>query len=154
GGPVAPGTADQPWRLSAEWSFQTETRMAARGFFFQTQDPRNENQMGSEPLGLYNNLSTVYAFDIAPMYTHASDIDLAVHGVTLFARGGGALTLDKTLFRVEPIIGQVPEAIWHFFPDFKPPAAANTLPVLAGIKLYGIARLIGPSEIIPIAKLR
>jgi hypothetical protein len=154
GGPVAPGTADQPWRLSAEWSFRTETKMAARGFFFQTRDPRSENQMGSEPLGLYDDLSTVYAFDIAPMYIHASQIDQAVHGVTLFARGGAALTLDKTLFQIEPIIGQVAEATWHFFPDFKPPAAANTLPVLAGIIVYGIARLNGASDIIPIAKLR
>ena len=154
GGPVAPGTADQPWLLTAEWSFRTETKMAARGFFFQTQDPRSENQMGTEPLGLYDNLSTVYAFDIAPMYTHSTDIKKAVHGVTIFARGGGALTLDKTLFRVQPIIGQVSEATWHYFPDFNPPAAANTLPVLAGIQIFGIARLNDPSQIIPIAKLR
>ena len=31
GAPVAPGTADQPWRLSAEWSLRTETKMPARG---------------------------------------------------------------------------------------------------------------------------
>lgn len=154
GGPVAPGTADQPWLLTAEWSFRTETKMAARGFFFQTQDPRSENQMDSQPLGLYNNLSTVYAFDIAPMYATSTDIDKAVHGVTIFTRGGGTLTLDPSLFRVEPIIGQVSEATWHFFPDFNPPAAANTLPVLAGIKIFGIAQLHDASQIIPIAKLR
>src|SRR6266700_906235 len=99
GGPVAPGSADQPWLLTAEWSFRTETKMAARGFFLQTQDPRSENQMNTEPLGLYDKLSTVYAFDIAPMYAHSTDIDRAVHGVTIFARGGSALTLDKTLVR-------------------------------------------------------
>ena len=153
GGPVAPGTSDQPWRLSAEWSFQSETRMAARGFFFQTLEARSEGQMATEPFGFYNNLSTTYAFDIAPMYVTAANIG-ASHGITLFLRAGGALALDKTLFKVEPIIGQVSEATWHFFPDFKPPAAANTLPVLTGIRIYGIAGLQGQSAVVPIAKLR
>ena len=153
GGPVAPGTSDQPWRLSAEWSFQSETRMAARGFFFQTLDVRTEGQMAAEPFGFYNNLSTTYAFDIAPMYVTAANIG-ASHGITLFRRAGGALVLDKTLFKVEPIIGQVSEATWHFFPDFKPPAAANTLPVVTGIRIYGIAGLQGGSAVVPIAKLR
>ncbi len=153
GGPVAPGSVDQPWRLSAEWSFQSETRMPARGFFFQTRDARSENQIPTEPFGLYDNLSSTYAFDIAPMYRTAGDID-AVHGVTILLKAGGPLPLDKTLFKVEPIIGQVSEATYHFFPDFKPPAAANTLPVLTGIRIYGIPGLHGQSAVIPIAKLR
>src|SRR4029077_19245588 len=74
--------------------------------------------------------------------------------LTIFKKGGGALTLDKTLFKVETIIGQVSEATYHFFPDFKPPAAANTLPVLTGIRIYGIPGLHGQSAVIPIAKLR
>lgn len=152
GGPVAPGTADQPWLLSAEWSFRTETRMPARGFFFQNHNAQSEDRLPTEPLGQYAGLSKVYAFDIAPMYTDSSKVG-SLHGVTLFAKGGGSLTLDKTLFKVEPIIGQVSEATWHFFPDFKPPAAANTLPVLSGIKFYGIAGLHGKSAPIPITKL-
>jgi hypothetical protein len=153
GGPVAPGTADQPWRLSAEWSFQSETRMPARGFFFQTRDARAEHQLPAEPFGLYDNLSSTYAFDIAPMYRTASEIG-AVHGITIFPKADGVLVLDKTLFKVEPVVGQVSEATYHFFPDFKPPAAANTLPVLTGIRIYGIPALHGQSAVIPIAKLR
>lgn len=168
GAPVAPGTEAQPWRLSAEWSFQTETRMPARGFAFQSDDVVPEAQMDAVIFGRFDNLAKTYAFDLAPMYVNSGALT-ARHRLVLSRRtAGGAfvdlvpravggadhsLLLDETLFRVTPMIGQVSEATYHFFPDFKPPAAANTLPVLTGVTIVGVAGLHNESSAIPIGKL-
>jgi hypothetical protein len=159
GAPVAPGTSDQPWRLSAEWSLQTQTRMPTRGFMFQTNTAQSESDMGSAVFGQYDNLSATYAFDLAPMHVHASDVT-ALHRIVLSVASGGTFVdlvvgtdLDATLFVVTPIIGQVSEATYHLFPDFKPPAAANTLPVLSGIRLDGNAGLYDESAVVPIGTL-
>src|SRR6266487_1869794 len=170
GGPVAPGTADQPWRLSAEWTLRTETKMPARGFALQIDAPMAEGQIGAVVFGRVDKLAGVYDFDLAPMYvTH--DSMGAVHHV-VFARkpeGGGdfadmvpdsqpppadgALVLRHALFRITPLLAQVSEATYHYFPDLKPPAAANTLPVLSGLKLDGVAELHNQSAAIPIGTL-
>ncbi|HEX5087846.1 MAG TPA: DUF6603 domain-containing protein, partial [Nocardioides sp.] len=170
GGPVAPGTEEQPWRLSAEWTLRTESRMPARGFALQLTTPMTEAQIGSTVFGTVEKLSGVYDFDLAPMYVAHNGLKV-VHVVTLARRpeGGGAfvamvpdsqpapadgaLVLRHALFRVTPLITQVSEATYHYFPDLKPPAAANTLPVLSGIKLDGIAGLRNPSAVIPIGTL-
>ena len=170
GGPVAPGTDAQPWRLSAEWAFDTQTKMPARGFRFQVDTPRAEADMAAEVFGQYDGLSTTYDIDIAPMYTHATDLTTR-HSVVIAKRTvpGGAfqdlvprnppsgadvsLLIDETLFRVTPRIGQLSEATYHFFPDLKPPAAANTVPALVGIHVDGIAGLEGATAPIPIGQL-
>ena len=168
GAPVAPGTQDQPWRLSAEWSLQTESRMPARGFMLQVDVARSEGDIGVSVFGSYDDLGATYDFDLAPMYVHASDLR-ARHRLVLSKRpeGGGdfvdliprgnpgdpALIIDERLFVVRPIIGQVSEATYHYFPDLKPPAAANTLPALLGIALDGVAALHNQSLPIPIGTL-
>ncbi len=170
GAPVAPGTAAQPWRLSAEWSLRTESKMPAGGFALQIDTSMAEAQVDAVVFGRLDELSTVYDFDLAPMYvTH--DTLSAVHRVVLARKpeGGGAfvemvpdsqpapadgaLVLRHALFRVTPTIAQVSEATYHYFPDLKPPAAANTLPVLAGLTLDGVAGLKDPSDPIPIGTL-
>jgi hypothetical protein len=157
GAPVAPGTAEQPWRLAAEWSFDTQTRMPARGFVLQVDSPRSESQMNTAVFGRYADLAGTYDFDIAPMYTHASDLT-TLHTVVFAKRAadGGFADLvprtspppadtsriiDERLFRVRPIIGQLSEATYHYFPDLKPPAAANTVPALTGVHVEGVAGL-------------
>jgi len=170
GAPVAPGTAAQPWRLSAEWALDTSTRMPARGFVFQVDVAHPQGQMAVFVVGRYDNLDTTYDFDIAPMYTHASDLT-SVHRVVIARKAEGSedfedmvpgaspapadasLILDEQLFRVTPTIGQLSEATYHFFPDLKPPAAANTLPALVGLHLDGVAGLRHESEAIPIGSL-
>ncbi|MCV2393290.1 alpha/beta hydrolase, partial [Actinotalea sp. M2MS4P-6] len=170
GAPVAPGTAEQPWRVSAEWSLRTESKMPARGFALQVDTAMTEAQIGSVVFGRVASLSTVYDFDLAPMGVPHDHLT-TVHRVVLARRpeGGGAfvdmvpaggaapadlaLVLDPVLFKVAPVIAQVSEATYHSFPHLKPPAAANTLPVLAGLTLDGTPQLVRPSERIPIGTL-
>jgi hypothetical protein len=129
-----------------------------------------EAQISSVVFGRVDELSTVYDFDLAPMYVASNTLGV-VHRITFARRpeGGGAfvtmvpdsqpapadgaLVLRHALFRVTPLITQAAEATYHYFPDLKPPAAANTLPVLSGIKLDGIAGLHNPSDVIPIGTL-
>lgn len=169
GAAVAPGTAEQPWRLSAEWSFRTESRMAARGFALQLNTDVAEAQMPTVIFGRYADLAATYDFDLAPMYK-TSDKITALHRVVLAKKpenstafvdlipqsqnpADPSLELDEHLFRVRPTIGQFSEATYHYFPDLKPPAASNTLPALTGIVVDGVAALHNPSERIPIGKL-
>lgn len=171
GAPVAPGTEAQPWRLSAEWAFATQTRMPARGFLLQIDVARAQSQMNVAVFGRYEDLSSTYDFDIAPMYTHASDVS-SIHTSVFSKRpeGGGDFAdlvprtspppadasriIDERLFRVTPIIGQLSEATYHFFPDLKPPAAANTVPALTGLHVDGVAGLHNESQPVPVGKLR
>ena len=171
GAKVAAGTQAEPWRIAAEWMFRTETRMPARGFAFQTDDAHAESEMPAVVFGRYT-LSGIYAFDIAPMYVASSKVG-SIHRLVLSRKpeAGGAFSalvprsapalpadhtfiLDERMFRMTPVVGQVSEATYHFFPDLKPPAAANTLPVLTGLEVQGVAFLEHPSAVIPIAKLR
>ncbi len=170
GGPVAPGTSDQPWRLSAEWSLRTETKMPARGFALQLDTPMAEGSIASVVFGRVDKLAGVYDFDLAPMYVTHDQMG-AVHRIVLARRpeAGGAFVVmvpdsqpppaDATMilrhsqFRVTPVLSQVSEATYHYFPDLKPPAAANTLPVLSGLQLDGVAGLRGQSATVPIGTL-
>jgi hypothetical protein len=170
GAPVAPGTTEQPWRVSAEWAFDTSTRMPARGFVLQIDVAHPQSQTATFVFGRYDDLNTTYDFDIAPMSTHASDLT-SVHRVVIAKKpeGGGAFAdmvprtspppadasfiADERLFRVTPTIGELSEATYHFFPDLKPPAAANTVPGLVGLHLEGVAGLHNESQAIPIGKL-
>ena len=170
GGPVAPGTPDQPWRLSAEWSLRTETKMPARGFALQLDTPMAEGSIASVVFGRVDKLAGVYDFDLAPMYVTHDQMG-AVHRIVLARRpeAGGAfvvmvpdsqpppadatMILRHSLFRVTPVLAQVSEATYHYFPDLKPPAAANTLPVLSGLQLDGVAGLRGQSATVPIGTL-
>ncbi len=170
GAPVAPGSFEQPWRLAAEWSFETSSRMPARGFVLQVDVARSQGQMAQFVFGRYDDLTTTYDFDIAPMYVHASDLT-SLHRVTFAKKpeGGGAFAdlvpdpapggtdpafiIDNDLFRVTPVIAQFSEATYHYFPDLKPPAAANTVPALVGLRIDGVAGLRNESQAVPIGKL-
>jgi hypothetical protein len=170
GAAVAPGTAAQPWRLSAEWSLRTESRMPAHGFGLQIATPMNEGQIAAVVFGTVAKLAGVYDFDLAPMYVSHSSMR-SLHRVVLARRpenGTGfedmvpdsqpapadrARVLRHALFRVNPLLGRVSEATYHYFPDLKPPAAANTLPVLSGLTLDGVAELHHESAVVPIGTL-
>jgi hypothetical protein len=158
GGEIAPGTPDAPWKIAPEWAFQTGTNMAAKGFAFQTNDARSEGEIGTNPIGRFDKLSAVYDFDIGPMREDRTKIS-ALHRVRIQAWNAASqtasdVTLDPDRIRIDPIIGQVSEATWHYFGNDEPPAAANTLPALVGLNIVGFAESRNPSKAIDIRNLR
>lgn len=159
GAPVAPGTEAQPWKLAAEWSFQSETRMPATAFVFVADTPAGAwNAAGAARFGRFGVDSLTADLDIGPM--DAENVQ-SCHRIFIDKRAGNAWVrvvaaeLDAARFVLEPLIGQVSEAAYRTFGDEGPPAAANTLPALTGLRIEGIARLRSTTpDIIPIAKLR
>jgi hypothetical protein len=174
GGQPSPGSQDQPWKMTPEFSYRSETRMPAMEFSFLTSTlRRNEDQIGTLVFGHYGPLSTVFKFDLAPLL-----IDNAHHALTsehaFLIDGwdeknktwspvlpadnnpppaGEEFTVDATHFRIEPIIGQISEAPYHLLPHDSVPAAANTLPALMGLNITGVSVLNNPSQPIPITSL-
>ena len=172
GAQPSPGTEAQPWRLGAEWSFQTETRMPANEFTFQEEVDRSEASLHSLPFGHYGPLSTVYDFDIAPMFVEHPQ-RTSKHVVNIFGRSPDGTSwihmappdsfevvpddryriANTANFLVDTVISQVSEAVYHLLDHDNVPAAANTLPVLTGLKIQGVALLQGESAAIPIGTL-
>jgi hypothetical protein len=174
GGQPSPGTQNQPWKMTPEFSFRTETRMPAMEFSFLTSAlRRDESQISSLVFGHYGPLSAVFPLDVAPLL-----VDNAHHGVTsehvVLIDGwnpgindwsavvpgdnpqppvSDEYKVDNAHFQLEPIIGQFSEAPYHLLPHDSVPAAANTVPVLAGLKFTGIAVLRHASAPIPISSL-
>jgi large repetitive protein len=151
GGKPSPGTQDQPWKLSTEWSFQTETHMPAgqyTDFFGNT----------------WTDPTQIHSIDIAPMYqadvnsSHVIVLEAFDDKTSTFvAMSAGAaderFLLKPDHFTVAPVIGQVSEATYHYLPPDQVPAASNTLPVITGVKITGFAVPQNQSSLIPIGKL-
>lgn len=159
GAPVAPGTETQPWKLAAEWTFQSETRMPATSFVFVADVAAGAwNPAGAARFGRFGVEALTADLDIGPM--SAENVD-SCHRIFIEKRVGNAwqrmsaAELDTDRFILEPIIGQVSEAAYRTLGDEGPPAAANTLPVLVGLRIEGISELRSTTpDVIPIAKLR
>jgi hypothetical protein len=143
GAKPAPGTADQPWPMGVEFSFQTESRMPAS----RVVEFLNGN---SGPLP---GTTTV---DLAPMGPSFEQVDSA-HNITLLQKQADgswkAPAVDAAHFQISRIIGQFSEATWHYLDPDGVPAAARTLPALAGVTIVGTAVLQNQSSLIPISKL-
>jgi len=172
GGQPSPGSEEQPWQMTAEFSFRSETRMPAMEFSFLTSAlRRNEGEIQSKVFGHYGPLSSVFEFDVAPVAIASAN--LASEHIFLIdgwneatktlspilpadnvpAPAGQEFTVNAAHFRLEPIIGQISEAPYHIFAHDNVPAAANTLPALVGLNVTGIAILNHPSQAIPISSL-
>ena len=147
GAQPTPGTATQPWAMTSEFSFQTETRMPATSFV----DFFNNN---SGPLAVQN-------IDIAPMGNHFIN---SVHKLTLEGQNGGGWTViagtgrarfgaNPAQFSFAPVIGQVSQATYQYIDHDSVPAAAYTLPALMGVVITGTSLLQNPSSQIPISTL-
>lgn len=157
GGKIAPGTADQPWKLAPEWRFHSETRMPVRAAVFVADaNPHGWAGHPGAPFSRIELAGQTHDLDIAPMGKESVD---SVHKILLFRRQGNqwlqmaANELDPDRFIVEPIFGQVSEATYHYI-DGKPAAAANTLPAALGLTISGVCELRGHTpDPIPIAKL-
>jgi hypothetical protein len=147
GAQPTPGSESQPWAMTSEFSFQTETRMPATTY----QDFFNNN---SGPLPVQN-------VDIAPIGNHAIT---SVHKLTLEGKNGsgwtviagtgrGQFSADPSQFTFSPVIGQVSQATYQYIDHDSVPAAAQTLPALMGVAIAGIPKLENPSSPIPISTL-
>jgi hypothetical protein len=141
GAQPTPGTADQPWRMTTEFKFQTETRMPAMAF----QDFFGNNS---------GQLPSVQEINIAPMGGHNVS---SLHKLTLEAQsGGGWNPVTATAggqITFEPVIGQVSQATYQCIDHESIPAAAYTLPALLGVIITGSCVLQNPSSPIPISTL-
>jgi hypothetical protein len=173
GGQPSPGTQAQPWKMASEWSFQSETRMPAMEFSFQTEFGRAEGEWQTRVFGHYSNLSTVYKFDIAPMGKDQAHHQLtSKHKVVISAwddqgkrwipmvpsdspelPDDDRFILHADRFRLEPVTSQVSEATYHLLPHDDVPAAARTLPAITGMKITGVAVLENESAVIEVLKL-
>lgn len=155
GGSPAPGTSDQPWKMASEWVFQTESRMAAVSYtagFVGMTDP----VAAVDPASGRNT-----SIDLGPMYisdaasTHALNLDHLDQegGSPTFNQWVAVTGLSQSQLLIEPVMGQVSEATYHYFPPDQVPAAARTVPVLVGVKVTGIVAYGNSTAPIPISKL-
>ena len=151
GAQPSPGSQDQPWRLTSEFSFQTETRMPANQYI----------DFISGDSGL---LASTHSVDAAPMNKEnvGSVHSVVIEGWNAQANTWSAVspsaselmfTVDGDHFTITPVIGQVSEATWHWTDPSSVPAAARTLPTLVGVTIVGKALATGQSALIPIGKL-
>lgn len=155
GGSPAPGTIDQPWKMASEWVFQTETRMAAVTYEAGFIGIANPTPAVDPVSGRNTNI------DLGPMYisdpgsTHLLSLDQLDQegGSPTFNQWVAMTGLSQSQLLVEPVIGQVSEATYHYFPPDQVPAAARTVPVLVGIKVTGIVAYGNSTPQIPISKL-
>lgn len=151
GAAPAPGTADKPWKLISEFSFQCDTTMPA-------------TSTNDFVLGVQDMSGQVHSIDLAPMNKESVDTQMVV---TLFGNDGGTWTpisvqnpnpnpdfqIDTVHWQMTPIIGKVSEATWHWNDPANMPAAANTVPAVVGLTIKGFCFFEGKSALIPIAKL-
>jgi len=148
GAQPTPGTQSQPWQMTSEFSFQTETRMPAMAY----QDFFGNNS---------GQLASVQEINIAPMGGHTIT---SLHKVTLEGQNGGGWTViagtgrgqfsaDPTQFTFSPVIGQVSQATYQYIDHDSIPAAAQTLPALLGLTITGTPLLQNQSGLIPISTL-
>jgi large repetitive protein len=144
GGQPAPGTADLPWRMGVEWSFQTETRMPATSVSDFVNGPSGE-------------LTDVSDIDFAPMgLAHPHVTTSHFVGLEKQQKDGSwqAAAVSADHFTITPVVNQFSEATWHFFSDRdNVPAAARTVPGLGGLQIAGFAATVNRSALIPISTL-
>ncbi|HKD78093.1 MAG TPA: DUF6603 domain-containing protein [Candidatus Angelobacter sp.] len=144
GGQPAPGTSDQPWRMGAEWSFQTESRMPATTTVDFVQ-------------GASGDLGTQVAdVDFAPMGLAHPDVE-TVHQVGIEKQQNdqswGPVPVSANHFTITRVINQFSEATWHYIDHDNIPAAARTLPAVGGLQIVGFALPVNQSALIPISTL-
>ena len=133
GASPAPGTQSQPWKLAAEFSFTTETRMPAESL---------EDAAGAiVPLGLES-------LDVAPV--RVRDI-ISTHrfGIVRLSDNSGVV-LDANHWNINHTVSPFPEATWRMFDLEDVPAAARNIDAVSGLTIQGVAFLVGQSALIRI----
>ncbi len=137
-----PGTQAEPWKLSSEFAFITESRMPASGYSVMATalDPQ-----GAVIFVTLKSKADSKSYDIAPMQKLGVG---SVHSVMF----SPALT-HPDQFIVEEIFDLLPEATWRWYDPAHLPAAANRINAITGLRITAIAALQGKSALIPISTL-
>ncbi len=137
GAAAAAGTAAEPWKVGAEYTFVIDTRLAAeRWVDFLSATEHTDPGVGE--------------IDIAPMGSTAGDATTLLQ-LALTTKDGAAVATPANHWTVSTIVGAVPEATWRYFADV--PAAARNIDAITGITVVGTAIATGRSELIEIQKL-
>lgn len=127
GGEPAAGTREHPWHFLSEFSFRTDTRMPAKGY-----------QTFVDAALIDETNGNVYDFDIAPMGISRVG---SVHTLTIQRSDGSDLTdeIHTDCFVATPRFAKFAEGTWKYYPEGVP-AAARTLPAIAGLDVVATAR--------------
>jgi hypothetical protein len=144
GAQPAPGAANSPWQLAAEFSFKTESRMPAGSYtdiFGNSSIPGGLNQIDLAPMAI-EAVSSTHVITIE--YESAPGVWTNVNGTD---------RIVPTCFAITPVVTQVAEATWHYTDPTQTPAAANTLSLLTGLQIVATAHAQNPTSMIPIGTL-
>ncbi len=142
GAKPSPGSKTQPWQLSAEFAFISETRMPASSYSW---------ALTTAATGSSGPVAEAAVLDLAAMDKTGVASD---HKLSIFigdSTNQAATPPDNWI--ITDIISPFPEATWRWHDPTHMPAAARTLPAISGLNLQGVAVLQGQSQLIPIAKM-
>ena len=141
GAQPSPGTQSQPWKLTTEFTLQTDTRMPAAQFIDLT--------------GTQGSFDGAYQLDLAPM--NVENVS-SVHKMSLQAWDRTQqkfvnYAVAPSNFNFVPVTGQVSDATWHFYEPGQVPAAANTVTEGVGLQIQAHVALPQTGPPIPIGTL-
>ncbi len=142
GAKPSPGSKSQPWQMTAEFAFITETRMPASTYSW---------ALTTATKGVSGAVPESAVLDLAAMDVTSVVSD---HKLSIFigdTNNQAASTPDH--WTIVKIIAPFPEASWRWNDPKHMPAAARTLPAISGLTVNGVALLPGQSQLIPIAKM-
>ncbi|HEY3705009.1 MAG TPA: DUF6603 domain-containing protein [Terracidiphilus sp.] len=152
GAAPAPGTADKPWKMQTEFSFQCDTKLPA-------------SKTDDFVQGAKDHSADVHSIDLAPMNKESVDSTMSIklfgkdnhdQWIQISVQSEPAdedLKIDTLHWTMTPIVGKVSEATWHWNDPTHMPAAANTIPAIVGFTVQGFCVLTEQTALIPIAKL-
>jgi large repetitive protein len=137
GGQPAPGSVSQPWKITPEFSFASETRLPAHSWDDLLATGRTSPEVGM--------------FDLAPMNKKAIDTR---HAIRLTARGSETpIPVDAAHWEFNAVLGWVPDATWRWVNPESLQPAAGKLRAITGLEIVGKAVAVGQSALIPWATL-
>ncbi len=142
GAKPSPGSKTQPWQMTAEFAFITESRMPASTYSW---------ALTTATSGASGPVPESAVIDLAAMDVTSVVSD---HKVSIFigdSNTQAGSTADH--WTITKIIAPFPEATWRWNDPKNMPAAARTIPALSGLNLQGVAVLQGQTQLIPIAKM-
>jgi len=142
GASPSPGTSADPWKLNAEWSFVTESRMPASGY----SAGGVFDSAGAIIQMPFKSQADSHSWDLAPMDVLKAG---SIHSFTITPP-----VTHPDQFEVVEIMTLLPEANWIYYDPAKLPAAANLVNAITGLSVTATAKLLGKSGLIPIATLK
>ena len=136
GADPAPGTADAPWVVGAEWAFESETRAPTNAMRWDDGDRSVDGEFDG-------------AIDLAPMNRKKVT---SRHALRVRLANGNAvpLALDPDRFILTQRGGNFPEATWRWQDPRKMQAGAANIRRLAGVRVDGVAEIVNRSALVQV----